>query len=163
MSTVDGKLVPVLREGVTVVQMILFKKLKETLPERYPDKDNTFINRLTGAIINRIFCIENLEKTFVEFAEENKSIIDKELECFPSVYDDLCIPLTDALRVQFLCDNEDGLDSKAILENAKKLGILMVERDIPLPRNFLDLVRTLGKSLNIIIPPVFDEDDELIQ
>ncbi|MCF8068806.1 MAG: hypothetical protein K9L30_09500 [Desulfobacterales bacterium] len=163
MSSVDTKIVPVLREGVTVVQMILFKKLKETLPKRYSDRDNIFINRLTGAIINRIFCIENLEKTFVDFATENKTVIERELANFPLEYKELCIPLTDALRVQFLCDNQDGLDSKAILENANKLGILDIERDIPLPRNFLDLVRTLGKSLNIIIPPVFDEEDDLKQ
>jgi hypothetical protein len=61
------------------------------------------------------------------------------------------IPLSDSLRVQFLCDSMEGFDSSAILVQADKLGILLHDRPVPLPKNFLELVRRLGKGHNLLI------------
>ncbi len=62
----------------------------------------------------------------------------------------LRIPITDALRVQFLCDSMEGIDSSVILLQAEELGVLLADREVPLPKNFLNLVRRLGSSFNIL-------------
>jgi hypothetical protein len=61
------------------------------------------------------------------------------------------IPLSDGLRVLFLCDSMEGIDSSPVLVRADELGILLHDRPVPLPKNFLELVRRLGKSFNLLI------------
>jgi len=146
----ESKLIPVLREGVDVIRMIFFRKLKEHLSEKYPDREPLYVNRLSGAIINEIFGIANTSEPFASFAEENRACIKKEAEQVAAELEDMRIPLTDALRVQFLCDSQEGIENPFILENAKKLGLLLVDREIPLPNNFMTMVRTLGSKLNIL-------------
>ncbi len=148
----ENKLVPVLRGGVEVIKMIFFKKLKDTLSKDYPDKDNKYISRLSAAILNELFGTPNPNEPFVSFARENRRRIDAELRAVPIKFKEMRIPLTDALRIQFLCDSMEGIDSKDVLENAKDLGILMVEREVPLPKNFMNLVRRLGSAFQVITP-----------
>lgn len=69
--------------------------------------------------------------------------------------------MTDALRVQFLCDTLEGIDSDPVLKRARDLGILIVNREVPLPRTFMDLVRRLGVAHNLLQPSVLpDENDD---
>jgi len=149
----ESRLVPVLRQGVAVVQMVFFKRLKEYLGEKYPGQEAMFINNLAGAVVNDIFGTPNEEKPFLLFAEENGAPIEKTLKDIPLKLVDMMVPLTDALRVQVLCDHQEGIDSFPILARANELKILLVPREIPMPSNFITLVRALGNKHDILMPP----------
>ena len=149
----ESKLIPVLREGIDVIKMIFFKKLKTHLPHKYPHKDGTYINYLAGAVINELFGTENPAEPYASFALENKFFIKLELKNIPSDFPEMRIPLTDALRVQFLCDYQEGIDSSHILTQAKQQGILLIDRDAPLPAKFMTLVRKLGGGFDLIARP----------
>ena len=150
----ESKLLPLLREGVDVIKMIFFKKLQGHLAEKYPDREKEFINRLAAALINDLFATPNPGEPFTSFAEQNKAIVEKELEAVAENFQDMRIPLTDTLRMQVLCDNQEGIDNSEVLARAKDLGILLVERDLPLPHSFMHLVRKLGSAFGLIIPPL---------
>jgi hypothetical protein len=147
----ESKLIPVMREGVAIIKVIFYKKLKDYLVQEYPDRDTIYINKLSGAIINELFGTPNTEERFISFAEENKRHIDHELMNIYSKFDDMLIPLTDALRVQFLCDHQEGVESASILSRAQELNILLVDREVPLPANFMKLARELGYAFNILV------------
>lgn len=149
---VDQKLVPVLREGVGIIRMILFKELKTRLAARFPDEDAAYAGRLAGAVANDLFGTPNTEEPFATFTAENQNRIDREIAGMAEAMKDMRIPLTDALRVQFLCDNREGIDSEHILQRARSAGILITERDIPLPKTFMNLVRRLGVAHGLLKP-----------
>jgi len=147
----ESKLIPIMREGVDVIKMIFFKQVKEYLLANDPAGDIAYCGRLAGSVINALFGTGNPAEPFASFAEANRNRIDRELENIPLAFEEMRIPLSDSLRVQFLCDSMEGLDSSAILVQADKLGILLHDRPVPLPKNFLELVRRLGKSHNLLI------------
>jgi hypothetical protein len=144
--TLENKLIPILREGIHIIKMVLFKTVRNGLAERYPHQERTFVNQLTGAMINELFCTPNHEEPFLSFAVTNRSRIEEEMKRIADDFPELKIPLTDALRVQFLCDSQEGLENPVMLTQARDLGILIVDRDIPLPDNFMTLARSLGEG-----------------
>jgi hypothetical protein len=148
--SVEQTLIPVLREGVAVVKIILFKELKPYLGEKYPQRGAEFAGRLSGAVINELFGTPNPDPTFAAFAQAHRVIIHDELGLLAVRHPNLRIALTDALRIQFLCDHQEKIDSSAVLSRADELGILVVEREVPLPATFMNMVRTLGNRLNLL-------------
>ena len=150
-AELESKLIPIMREGVDVIRMIFFKQVKEYLLANNPDGDIAYCGRLAGSVINALFGTENPAEPFATFAQANRNRIDRELENIPLAFEEMRIPLSDSLRVQFLCDSMEGIDSSAILVQADELGILLHDRPVPLPKNFLELVRRLGKSHNLLI------------
>ncbi|WP_373500815.1 hypothetical protein [Desulfococcus sp.] len=160
---IQSRLIPILREGVDIVRMVLFKELKSHMGDAYPARDPGFAGRLSGAVLNDLFGIENLMEPFAGFRRENQALITEELHALPHRFGELRIPLTDALRVQFLCDSREGIDSESVLVRANELGILMIDRDIPLPRFFMNMVRRLGVAHRILDPDAvlaIPEDDD---
>ncbi len=153
MSEQANRLVPILREGVEIIKMVFFKELRDHFRKKYPARGASYPNKLAGAVINELFGTPNPQRQFMAFAKENRSIIQQELRAIPTNFGNMRIPLTDALRVQFLCDDIEGVERVEVLQQARDLGILIVERDVPLPKNFLNLVRRLGSAFNLIIPP----------
>ncbi len=149
---IEDRLVPVLREGVDVVRMILFKDLRPHLERKYPHRPPEDISRLSGAVLNALFGTPSAQEPHREFAEANRAAIDDALNQVPEAFEKLRIPLTDALRVQFLCDSRQGVDSAAVLSRARDLGILIVEREVPLPRTFMNQVRRLGVAYGLLAP-----------
>jgi hypothetical protein len=148
--SVDQKLIPALREGVEVVKMILFRELKPYLSEKYADRGADFAGKLSGAVINELFGTPNPAETFAAFADEHQGVIRDELAQLSAQFEKLRIPLTDALRMQFLCDSQENIDSIATLSRADQLGILITEREIPLPATFMNLIRTLGSRFDLL-------------
>ena len=146
----ESKLIPILRDGVDIIKMVLYKKLNDHLSRKYQDKEKAYLKMTCGAMINALFGIENLEEPFKSFAEENKAFIQNEIAGIALELDEIRIPLTDALRVQFLCDSLEGIDSAAILSRAEELNLLISDRQVPLPKNFMNLVRKLGEKFNIL-------------
>lgn len=149
-----SQLISSLREGIAVVQMVLFKETKARLAEKLPLKEQTFLAMLAGAITNEIFNTHNPEKKFVVFRHKNLGEIEQEIISLRADMPKLCAKVTDALRIQVLCDHQEGEDSSETLIRAKEIGILDEERDIPLPSTFMTIVRLLGEEHNLIIPPV---------
>jgi hypothetical protein len=149
---VESKLIPIMREGIDVVKMILFKKLKDRLFIKHSDRDSAFVSKLAGAMVNDLFGTPNPEASFALFVVENEDVIATEMKTIATDLQEMRIPLTDALRMQFLCDHQEGIDSTNVLTHAKELDILIVDREVPLPAGFLSLVRKLGSALHILNP-----------
>jgi len=154
----ESKLIPILREGVEVVKMISFKKLKETLAAKHSDWEGAFIAKIAGALINGIFGTPAHEEPFAVFARSHANLIAHELTKAWAMLEELRIPLTDALRIQSLCDHQEGRDSTATLQQAQEMGILLADRDLPLPHSFIELVRRLGSAFGLLLPPQPDID-----
>ncbi len=151
-SEIDRKFIPSLREGVDMVKMIFFKKLKENLQIKFPEKESAYSGMLAGAMMNELFGTPNPQGKFTAFAELNKDIIQLELGKVVEEYSDLCILLTDALRMHFLCNHQEGIvdNNEEILAKARDYKILLEERDVPLPKGFMELIYTVGKAHGLI-------------
>lgn len=160
----QSRLLTSLREGIAVVQMIFFKELRGVLAQNYPTKDATQLSMLTGAIVNEVFGTPNTEERFVTFRKEYWGTIEQELLGLKDHLPHLLSALTDALRIQTLCDSQEGSDSSSALLHSKKYHYLEEEREIPLPSAFMMLIRTLGEQHNLIIPPaqITPEQDQTI-
>ena len=164
-SEKNSQLIQSLREGVSIVQMALFKEVRTNLLKSRPDLDKTKLAMLAGSITNEVFGTQNPEEKFVRFTKENWGIIEQELLKIKEELAPLCTLLTDALRIQTLCDHQEGSDSSATLLRAKELDFLIEERDIPLPSSFMTSVRELGKLYNLLVPSVQispEQDDSMV-
>ena len=149
----DSKLLPILREAVEVVRMILFKELKDHFVAVYPDRVGD-AGRLAAGVLNDLFGVVNPDPAYANFMVENRAILDQVVVDFPTHFEKLLIPLTDTLRMQFLCDSREGLDeSTDFLVRAKERGLLLDEREMPMPNNFLELIRRLGAAYGLVSPP----------
>ncbi len=148
----ESKLIPIMREGVDVIKVIFFKKLKIHLSEKHPSQKPAYIGMLAGAVINDLFGTTPTEEPFASFVSENRSVIDEEMRNIPVEFGEMLIPLTDALRVQFLCDHQEGFDTASVLSHARDSHILLVDREVPLPATFMNLVRKLGAAFQVLAP-----------
>ena len=151
-ENVKRELIPSLREGVDIVRIIFFKNMEKYISEKYQEEDNSFSGMLAGAIMNELFGTLNPAEKFSIFAETNSEIIQQELNNVKEQFPDLRILLTDALRIHFLCNHQEGIDdnNEEILKKAKDYGILMEERDVPLPKGFMELVHRIGVSYGVL-------------
>ncbi len=159
-----SQLITSLREGVAVVQMVFFKELRSQLSQKYPDKKTSYHSMLTGAIVNELFATQNPEAKFHLFRQENLGVIEQELIDLGKNLPEFRPNLTDALRVQTLCDQQEGGESSNVLLNAEELGILIKDRELPLPSTFMTRIRMLGEQHGLTIAPVqiTEEDDTII-
>lgn len=148
------QLLAALREGVAVVQMVVFKEIRTSLNNKKPNLDKIQLSMLTGSITNEIFGTQNPEEKFSRFRKENWGEIEQELLNLKDDIPDLCNHITSALRIQTLCDHQEGGDSSTTLIRAKEFGFLLEELEIPLPSSFMTAARELGNQYNLTIPPV---------
>ncbi|PIE72906.1 MAG: hypothetical protein CSA20_05410 [Deltaproteobacteria bacterium] len=158
-----SRLVQALREAVDLVQMIVFKELRDHLQQSCPDPDQTQQSLLAGAITNEIFGTPNPEPRFAEFREKNRADIEQALIELHNNHTALCPYITDALRIQMLCNSLYGREETATLEQAKEYGYLIESRDIPLPSTFITSSRELGKSQGLIDPPRQNTSEKTIE
>lgn len=150
----NSQLVAALREGIGVVQMVVFKEVRANLTSKRSDLDKPQISMLAGSITNEIFGSQNPEVKFALFRKDNWGEIEQELLSLKDDLPNLCNHINDALRIQTLCDHQEGGDSSTTLIRAKKFGFLLEELEIPLPSSFMSTVRELGNQHNLIIPPI---------
>ncbi|MDD2463794.1 MAG: hypothetical protein PHI97_07320 [Desulfobulbus sp.] len=147
---VDNKVVPVMREAVTTVQMILFKVLRQSVHDRYVDQPDTYHTQLAGAVMNNLFGTQPLDAEMIAFAGGNRELVERELRDLKDSVGDLIPIITDALRMKTICDNQEGIHSIGSLLMAKALGILQEERELPLPSTFMLQVRLLASTHGLI-------------
>ncbi len=149
---VDSKLIPVMREAVITVQMILFKVLKASVHDRYVDQVEPYHTHLAGAVINNLFGTQPLDAAVAVFAASNRHLVEQELRELSSCCGYLLPVLTDALRMKTICDNQEGIHSIPSLLMAKALGLLLEERPLPLPSTFMIGVRHLAAEHGLVEP-----------
>lgn len=151
-ETIDRQFIPSLREGVDIIRMIFFKKIRDFLVAKYSDLQPDFCAMAGAAVMNEIFGMPNSESKFRQFFEDNRAFLVAELEAVAVNFADFRIPLTDALRVHYLCNFQEEIDdaSPEVLARAKELGILIEEREVPLPKEFMALVQRLGQTNGLL-------------
>jgi len=150
-----SRLLPILQEGVELTKMVLFQKLKAFITQRLPEQPLTFPAQLAGAIINDLFAAPaDLPEPAKAFITANREVLDQELQAFTSEQPEMKIVLTDALRIQTICDLMAGQTESGLLQRAERAGVLLTERAMPLPHTFIDLTRRLGKANGLLTPPV---------
>ncbi len=146
-------LVPALRQGVMVLQMVFYMKLKEKLgkTERMDEGD---IRLLAGAVVNRYFGETEPSEQLRNFLDDNGERVEQVLCRVAEEMEDLRIPLTDALRMHFFLNRfEKTGDEEAeaeALRNAKDWGILIEDRQVPWPRGFMEMAYRVGKAYGLI-------------
>jgi hypothetical protein len=148
----DSKLRPILEEGVQMVKLITFRELQKILKDRYPERDERGINLLAGSLINELFLTTQTDGPFLQFRRQHQSLISQEVERLGASLQKLKPLLTDAVRIQFLIDSQQGADNQALLEQAKALGVLEMEREVPMPARFIHLVRLVGQAHGLLAP-----------
>jgi len=147
---VDNKVLPVMREAVTTVQMVLFKVLRQSMHDRYVDQNDIYHTQLAGAVINNLFGTQPMDEGVAVFASNNRTLVERELHELKSSVKELIPIITDALRMKTICDNQEGIHSIGSLLIAKALGILQEERDLPMPSTFMLQVRTLASVHGLV-------------
>lgn len=100
---VDSKIIPVMREAVTTVQMILFQRLKASISRRYPDRREEDRVRLAGAVVNNLYGSETADPQVTCFARRHRELIEEELRGLGKQVPELIPHITDSLRMQTLC------------------------------------------------------------
>lgn len=151
-------LLPIMRECIELVKMVLFQKHCHFLAGKDLAQSREFRNMLTGALVNELFGVLNQQEPFASFRAENREMIEAELRGLAVNIPEMRIPLTDALRMQYLCDRMESIDDAHTLKVAEEIGLLIIERDLPIPHIFMDLTRRIGKSLGLIVPPLPGDD-----
>jgi len=146
----DSKVVPVMREAVATVQLIFFGQLKEALAGKYPELAPEEFRKLVGCIVNDLFGTTQQDRESLAFARKRMEVIEKELWALAETVPDMLPHLTDALRMQTLCDHEEGINSLPTLLRAREFGALQEDRTIPMPSTFMLAVRRLGVTYGLL-------------
>jgi len=148
----DSRVVPVMREAVATVQLVLFGQLKNRLADSYRNREPEAFRRLVGCIVNDLFGTPSRDRESIDFARDHFEQVESELWALEKNIPELLPILTDALRMQTLCDHEEGINSLPTLLRARALGILQEEREVPMPSTFMLAVRRLGAEHGLVKP-----------
>ncbi len=162
----NSRLIPILREGVAVIQMVFFKNLKQVIGRKHPELAGSEQIMLAGAITNEIFGSHNKDAKFLQFQAKHRGAIEQELLAIKDELPQLVDPLADALRIQVLCDKQEENDSSNTLQLADSINLLPPDREVPMPSAFMETVRTLGTLYKLIVPLVeidIAEEQDLLQ
>ena len=153
-ETAANRLLPILREGIEITKMVLYRKLQAFSGPRLPEQSPAFPGQLAAAVINDLFASPSeLPEPVAAFMTSHRKLIDRERQAFTTEQPEMKIVLTDALRMQTICDLMAGLPEPGLLQRAASAGILLSEREMPLPHTFIDMARRLGKANGLLTPP----------
>ncbi|MCL1979787.1 MAG: hypothetical protein FWG62_01765 [Proteobacteria bacterium] len=153
-TLVDNKVIPVMREAILTMQMLLFMVLRQSIHDRYVDWTEPEHTRLAGAVINNLFGTRPADAAVAAFGAANRELVERELRELALTCAPLMPLLTDTLRMKTICDNQEGIHSIPTLLMAKALGILQEERELPLPSTFMQKVRGLAAEYGLVTPMV---------
>ncbi len=158
-----GRVLPLMREAVLLVRMVLHRELLHSLASRRPELSAEARVQLCGALINNLFGTRPEDEEVNRFGREHRQVVEEELRGLASQVGKLKPVLTDALRMHTICDEQEGINATASLLMARALGLLDEDRPLPLPSTFMLSVRTLavaeGLAHPLITPDSFDSPD----
>ncbi len=146
----DNRLLPVMMEAVDTVRMVLFKAYRDNLRLRHPDRPGDWHRRLAGAVLGNLFGLVPEDQEQTAFIAANRELAERELRGLGAHIAPLLPLLTDALRMKAICDNQRGVHSLPSLLMARELGLLLEERDLPLPSVFMTSVRKLAVEQGLV-------------
>lgn len=153
-ETAASRLLPILQEGIEITKMVLYRKLRDFVAPRLPEQSAAFHGLLAGAVVNDLFGPPpDLPETAAAFMSNNGELIAQERQAFASELPEMKIIITDALRIETICELLAGLPDPGLLQRAESAGILLSEREMPLPNTFIDMARRLGKAHGLLTPP----------
>jgi len=152
VEKLDSRVIPVMREAVETVQLVLFGQLKEKLADTYSDWDFEDFRRLVGCVVNDLFGTPAQDKDSVAFVRKHFDVVEQELRMVAENVPEMLPFLTDALRMQTLCDHEEGMNSLPTLLRARAVGVLQQERTLPMPSTFMLSVRQLASMKGLVKP-----------
>lgn len=145
----DSKLIPVLREAIVMVQMVLFRRLKEQISQKHQNLQAQEQNWLAGAVVSNLYG-SSVARESLEFTRQHREVIEQELRLLHTHTQYLMPYLTDSLRMQAFCDQYEGKTSLPCLVLAQELGLLLADRALPLPSTFMSSVRELGAAQGLV-------------
>ncbi|NLZ17693.1 MAG: hypothetical protein GX087_08190 [Desulfobulbaceae bacterium] len=154
----DNRVLPLMREAVLIVRMVLHRQLLHSLEARRPELSAAARVQLCGALINNLFGTRPEDAGIVQFAREERQLVEEELRALSVHAGQLRPILTDALRMHTICDEQEGINSTASLLMAKALGLLEEDRPLPLPSTFMLAVRSLAVAEGLVHPIIQQED-----
>lgn len=158
-TQVENRVVPLMREAVLLVRMVLHRELLQSLAGRRPELPAEDRVQLCGALINNLFGTRPEDDAVVRFGREHRHLVEEELRGLAGQVQRLKPVLTDALRMHTICDEQEGINSTASLLMAKALDLLDEERPLPLPSTFMLSVRTLAVAEGLAHPMLTPEAD----
>ncbi|WP_051305583.1 hypothetical protein [Desulfogranum mediterraneum] len=147
---ISSKILPVMREAIIMVQMVLFQRLQADIAGRYPEWSPERQRTLAGAVVNNLFGSEPTDPEVTLFGREHRQLVEEELRGLAVRLESLCPYLTDALRMKTICDNQEGFHSIPSLLMAQALGILHQDRALPMPSTFMLSVRSLAAESGLV-------------
>lgn len=150
-ESLDNRVIPVMREAVAIVQVVLYRELKSGLAGKYAAWPEEEYGRLIGCIVNDVFGTPSPEEDAVRFARRHMDRVEEEMRGLAESVPGLLPVLTDALRMQTFCDYEEGINSLPTLIRALHLGFLQEERTMPMPSTFMLAVRSLGVENGLLV------------
>ena len=152
----DNRVLPLMREAVLMVRMVLHRRLLSGLAGRRPDLSAPDAAQLCGAVINNLFGTRPEDAGIARYARAHQELVEEELRSLARHVGELKPILTDALRMQVICDEQEGINSTGSLLMAKALGLLDTEQPLPLPSTFMQAVRKLAvaEGLVQVMPPL---------
>lgn len=153
-AVMDNRVIPVMREAVETVRLVLFKELRPLLAAKLTAWPSEEIGRLAAAMVNDLYGTPNREADLAAFAERRRELIEAELHDLGNTCPDLLPLLTDSLRMQTICDEQQGINSIPTLLRAQAFGSLIEERVLPMPSTFMIAVRKLGAAHGILASPL---------
>ena len=147
-----SRVLPLMREAVLTVRMMLHRQLLHSLETRRPELPAAARVRLCGAVINNLFGTRPEDVAIARFAREERQLMEEELRTLAAHLGDLRPILTDALRMHTICDEQEGINSAGSLLMARALGLLDEDRPLPLPSSFMLAVRNLAVAEGLVLP-----------
>lgn len=155
----DSKLLPILREAVEVVRMILFKELKEYFVAVCPEQTDD-AGRLAAGVLNDLFGVINPDPAYAGFVERNQAILDQAVAEFPSRFEKLLIPLSIPCGCSFSAIPARGLMRAPSFSPAPGSGgCCWTIARCRCPIIIWSLIRRLGAAYGLVLPPLLPLPD----
>lgn len=137
----DSRLLPLMREAVLMVRMLLHRQLLQDFAAQRPELAPEDRVRLAGALINDLFGTVPADESVVAFARAQRALVEAAMRGLAAHSGKLRPLITDALRMHCICDGQEGVNTTASLLMARAIGLLEEERPMPMPSTFMLAVR----------------------
>lgn len=148
----DNRLLPLMREAVLMVRMLLHRQLLQDFAAQRPELAPEDRVRLAGALINDLFGTVPADESVGAFARAQRALVEAAMRGLAAHSGKLRPLITDALRMHCICDGQEGVNTTASLLMARAIGLLEEERPMPMPSTFMLAVRAAAVAEGLVLP-----------